>query len=185
MRRTLRAIRQDAPATDRRLSALAPSDTPQWAKGRNGSRYVATSIYPQDNDELRKLCREFGHAAVTDVQWGCVVLWLFNDPPKSDFRNSMAVASLAVGLVRERDRTELGWPTHDGAKRAPLRLAALSAEVRGEAELVASETLLDWERAGKPHMGRKAVKTGYQFLISCPAFITKYVRNLDDNKEQK
>lgn len=184
MSRTLRVIRQDAPATDREAAALTPSDKPHWAKGRDGSRFVFASIHPRDCNELRKLSREFGEAAVTEVQWSCVILWLMNSLPETVLRNPVAVACLAVGMVRERDRIHLNWPTFDGAIRPPSLLAALGTDVRGEAELVALETLLDWERAGKPHLGWRTIKHAYRYLIACPAFNQRYVR-ASNEKEQK
>ena len=183
MRRTLLAIRQSVPEADRHEPALAPSNLPQWATARDGSRYVAVSIYPRTIDELRQLCREYGEAAVCDLHWSCVVIWLMNAPDKADLSNPFAVASVAVGMIWERDRTRLAWPRHDGEEWNPPALNFLSPDVRDEAELVAAETLSDWERAGKPYMGRDRIRCTYQHLIGSPDFQKKYVRPLDDNKE--
>lgn len=181
---TLSAIRDNAPATDRLDPALTPRDQPHWAKARDGTRYVAVSIYPRDNDELRRLCKGFSEAAVIDVQWDCVIVWLMNSPAVADLTNPIQVACVAVGLVRDRDRIRLDWPRHDGEEWRPAFLGALSPDVRQEAELVANETLSDWKRAGQPHMGWRRIKYAYRHLTSCPAFIERYVRPVNSDFEK-
>lgn len=88
-------------------------------------------------------------------------------------------------MVREHDRIRLGWPRHDGKPWDTPKLHFLSPDVREEAELVAAETFSDWERAGKPYMGRDTIKSTYKALVACPAFIACYVRTNDHNREQE
>jgi hypothetical protein len=88
-------------------------------------------------------------------------------------------------MVRDHDRIRLGWPHHEGKEWNSAAFDFLSPDVRHEATLVAAEALSDWESAGKPYMGQRKLKSIYQYVISCPAFRAKYVRPLDDNKEQE
>jgi hypothetical protein len=103
-----------------------------------------------------------------------------NGPAESALTNANSVASLSVRLVQDSDRIRLGWPRHDGKEWPPAALEYLSPDVREEAEIVAAETLADWRKAGRPHLGSDRFKATYQYLISCPAF-SKHVRSLADN----
>lgn len=179
-KRSLKAIRRDAPVSDRVETALTPTE-PQWAEARDGSRYVRVSIYPRTVDELRRLSREYGEAAETMLLWSCVVSWLMSGPDSADLSNP-GVAGTAISLVQEHDRVRLGWPSPEGKPWKPSALEYLSPAVRAEAEQVAAETLSDWRRAGKPHLGETSIKRTYQYLVSCPAFANKYVRPLDANE---
>ncbi len=158
---------------------------PHWATGRNGESYVFVSIYPQTTDELRKLCRDFGEAAVSDYEWGCVTAWLMSGPDASDLRNPLPVTSLAVRMVRDQERICFDWPRHDGGEWNASGLDRLSPDVRAEAILVAAETASDWGQAGRPYSGRRKLNLTYRYLTTCPAFINQYVRPLDDNEDQE
>lgn len=173
--RTLRDIRRDAPEPDRRQPALTPAPTPHWATARDGTAYVYISMFPRTLDELQKQCREFGRAAVADVQWQCVLTWLMNCPHEADLSNPAPVAMTATQLVRDHERVRLGMPRHDGKAWNPPALESVSPAVRQEAELVAAETLEDWRKAGSPHMGRNHYRSSYLSLTSSPAFRSKYV----------
>ena len=179
--RTLKAIRQGASSRDRNDPALAPSTAPQWAVARDGTRYVTCRLNPLTLNELRKYSREFGRAAARDAEWACVTVWLMNGPADADLTNPAQVASLSVQLVKEAEAGRFGWPTADGEERSRPALDFLSPEAREEAERTAAETLSDWRRAGRPHLGPDRLKRTYQYLITCPAF-RKYVRPLADNE---
>jgi hypothetical protein len=81
-------------------------------------------------------------------------------------------------MVHDHSRIISGWPRYDGSAWPPATLDYLSPEVREEALRVAAETLADWKQAGKPYLGQNKIKATYRYLISCPAFIEKYVRPL-------
>ena len=174
--RTLRDIRRDAPEPDRRQAALTPAPTPHWATARDGTAYVHISMFPRTLNELQKQCREFGRAAVADVQWHCVLTWLMNGPHEADLSNPAAVAMTAAQLVRDRERVRLGMPRHDGKAWDQPLLDQLSPEVQAEAERTAAETRADWTKAGRQHLGERAIKVGYQHLVACPTFTEKCVR---------
>jgi len=173
--RTLKAIRQDAPRSDRNGPALAPRPAPQWVMGRDGSPYVHIYLFPRTLDELRSMSREFGDGAVAYVQWGAVTTWLMNQPHELDLRNPRQVALASVMIVRDYDRQRFGWPRHDGKEWNRPQIEFLSPDVRKEAELVAAETMEDWKKAGMPHLGRNAIRRAYLFLTTTPAFRTKCV----------
>lgn len=181
--RTLKAIRQDAPASDRQDAALTPTQ-PEWARALGGSRYVRVSIYPQTRDELRKLGHEYGEAVVRELDWSCVIVWLMNGPEEVDLSNPLGVAITAVNLCRGGDNVRNALPTHDGSDWPPPALDYLSTEMRDVAVQIAAETLADWRKAGSPYFGLTRLKQSYQRLVSCPAF-AKYVRPLaaNENKE--
>lgn len=179
--RTLRNIRRDAPRGDRGSPALTPSPKP------DASGYVSHSIYPRTLGELRTHSRDYADAAVADALWATVTAWLMNGPHEMDLSNPTAVANLAVSMVRENDMVRLGWPHHAGKEWPLPRLSVLSPDVREEAERVAAETLADWKKAGRPHLGADRVKTTYQYLTACPAFRDRYIKPADDagNKESE
>ena len=77
--------------------------------------------------------------------------------------------------MQEHDRCALGWPTWNGADRAPPAIHGLSLDCRREAEQVAAQTLVDWDAAGCPYLDAALLKSAYQYLTSCPAFISKYL----------
>lgn len=174
--KTLKAIRQNAPASDRNDRALIPAKAPEWFTGRDGTAHVHISLYPRTLDELGQMSREFGVAAVAEARWTAITLWFMKEyPSPSGLRNPLPVASEAVLLIREHDRLHLGWPRHNGANPATPVLDGLSLASRQEARLVAAETLADWEAAGSPYLQGHHIKAAYQYLVACPAFRTKYV----------
>jgi len=181
--RSLRTIRNGVPE-HRDEPALAPYPAPHWATTRDGSAYVHISVFPRTIDELRKLSRDYGDAAVAETHWGCVLTWLMHEPHETDLSNPCRVAMVATHMVHEHDRIRLGWPRHDGYPWNPPALDYLSPDVREEAERVAAETLSDWEKAGKPYMGGTKIKRTYLALVSCPDFSRRYVRPINDNEEQ-
>jgi len=158
---------------------LAPDALPHWATARNGSRYVVVRLFPRTLNELRKYSREFGRAAARDAEWSCVTVWLMNDPPEEALRNPAPVVRTAVLMVRAYDRYRFEYPRHDGSEPTPPALDRLSPDTRQEALRVAAETLADWRNAGRGHLEPQRIKSAYQNLIACPAFIDKYI------KEQK
>ena len=155
---------------------LAPDTQPYWATARDGSRYVAVRLYPLTLNELRKFSRDFGRPAARVAEWHCVTVWLMNVPPAALLSNPPHVVNTAVQLVQEHDRVRFGWPTHDGRELPTARLSSLSPEVQEEALRVAAETLCDWRRAGRPHLQPLRIKSVYQYLVSCPAFASKYLQ---------
>ena len=164
---------------------LAPDARPHWATARDGSAYVRISIYPRTLNELRKYSRHFGRAVARDTEWSCITIWLMNDPPASDLTNDPAVVRTAVRLVREYDRFRFDCPRHDGQPSKRPDLYLISPDVRPEALRVAAETLADWRAAERPHLEPHIIKQSYQRLVSSPAYIKRYVRQPDDNKEQE
>jgi len=155
---------------------LAPVALPHWATARDGSSYVAVSIYPRTLNELRSFCRDFGKPAARVAEWSCVTIWLMNGPPAAALSNPPAVVNTAVRMVQEYDRIRFGWPRHDGKPWPIPALDLLSPEVREEALRVAAETLCDWRQAGRPHLEPHRIKSVYQYLIACPAFRDKYIK---------
>jgi hypothetical protein len=99
-----------------------------------------------------------------------------NVPPQAALSNPSPVVNTAVHLVREYDRYRFGWPTHNGKEWPPSRLDLLSPDVREEALRVAADTLSDWRRAGRPFLEPHRIRTTYQYLVSCPAFIERYIK---------
>ena len=163
-------------AADGIAPPLAPDALPHWATARDGSRYVHVSLYPRTLNELRRFSRDFGRPAAREAEWGCIIVWLMNDPPQTALSNPLPVVNTAVQIVRDHERIRFGWPTHDGKDRPLARLDFLSPDVRQEGERVAGETLSDWRQAGRPHLAPHRIKRVYQYLISCPAFIDKYIK---------
>ncbi|HEX7820502.1 MAG TPA: hypothetical protein VF463_07765 [Sphingobium sp.] len=173
--KTLKAIRDQAPSSDRNDRALIPTKPPEWATGKNGA-YVHISLYPRTLDELGQMSRSFGAAAVAEAQWTAITLWFMKEyPSPSGLRNPLPVADEAVCLIREHDRLHLGWPRHHGGDPATPVFDGLSLASRQEAMLVATETLADWEAAGSPYLHGHHIKAAYQYLVACPAFRSKYV----------
>jgi|GEM_PF-6995259 len=172
--KTLKALRQNAPRQDRNDPPLVPTTLPQWQTARDGNRYVAISLYPRTLDELRNMGRDFGDAAVTQVRWNAVGVWLMNDYPPL-IRNPFSVAQSAIVMAREHDRYHLGWPHHEGATWPTPELDGLTPDYQREAKRVAIETLADWEAAGSPWLDPSRIKTQYQLLTSSPAFRSKYI----------
>ena len=174
--KTLKALRQAAPRQDRNDTALVPTAQPQWTSARDGSRFVAISLYPGSLEELRTMSRSFGEAAVADVRWGAIITWMMKAEPSLDcLRNPYPVVQTAIVLMQEHDRHYLGWPHHDGAAWPVPVLDGLKPDCQREARLVAAETLEDWEAAGSPWLDASRIKSAYHFLTSCPAFRTKYI----------
>ena len=174
--RTLKRIAEggsDAPP-------LAPDDMPHWATARDGSRYALVRLYPRTLNELRKYSRWFGRAVARDTEWGCVTVWLMNmgvaEADCAALTNPYPLVSKVVLLVREYDRFRFEYPMHDGSEPKPPVLDRLSRDVREEALRVATETLMDWRNAGRPHLGPRQIKSAYQNLIATPAFINKYIK---------
>jgi hypothetical protein len=174
--RTLRNFRKEAPETDRNEPALVHTANPHWATARDVTAYVHIYLYPRTLDELRKHCREFGEAAVVDLQWSCVLRWLMSSPHEADLRNPYPVAQTATALVRDHDRVRLGMPRHDGTAWDPPALDFLRPHVRQEAELVAAETAADWAKIGKPYLGEGIIKGAYTHLVACPAFTDNCIK---------
>lgn len=89
--------------------------------------------------------------------------------------------------MQEAERVRFGWPRYDGKEHRRPVLEFVSPVVREEAQRVAYETLSDWRRAGRPHLRPESIKRVYRYLVTCPAFISKYVRpEADDpNKESQ
>jgi hypothetical protein len=143
-------------------------------------------LFPKTLDELGQMGGEYGKAAMADVQWNAISVWLMNYPSGFDLRNPIRVAITATIMAREYDRVRLGLPHHEGKVWNPPQLDFHSPEVRQEAELVAAETMEDWRKAGKPHLGRTSIRNAYLRLTSTPDFISKYVLPMaeTDNKEQ-
>jgi hypothetical protein len=170
---TLKTIRQNAPGQDRNEPALVAKDAPHWTTGRDGSRYVAFSLYPRTLDELRTMSRGYGEAAVAEARWCAVGLWLMKAYPS--LANPYPVAQTAIEMMREHDRYHLGWPHHDGKAWPTPVLDGLSLDCQREARLVAAETYADWQKAGSPWIDARHIKAAYQLLTSSPAFINKYI----------
>lgn len=171
------SIRRDAPEGDRGDPALVPAE-PHWATARDGTRYVRVIIYPGTLDELRTFCRDYGEAAVADARWSCVKLWLMSG--WAVLRNPQRDASPAILIAQEYDRIRLGWPRHDDEAWPPATFDRLTPDIQREALRVATETLADWEAAGRPYATPHKIKQTYQYLIGCPAFRTKYVGPADE-----
>jgi len=99
-----------------------------------------------------------------------------NSPPVAALSNPPAVASTAVRMAKEYDRSRFAYPRNDGGDWPAPVLDRLSPDVREEALRVASETLSDWRAAGRPHLEPHRIKASYQYLIACPGFIEKYIK---------
>jgi hypothetical protein len=161
--RGLKAIRQEAPEQDRNGPALASS--------QHYSESVQARFWPRNLKELRKHSREFGKAVLRDVEWSCVTVWLLNQSSDAELRNPPQVVRTVVLMVREYDRFRFNYPRHDGSEARFPTLEYLSSDTRQEALRVAAETLLDWRKAGRPHLDPKRIRAAYQHLISCPWFL--------------
>ena len=148
---------------------------PMRATVGGDGRKVVTPLFPRTLDELRTLSRDFGEAAVAEVRWAAVLCWLMKADPRPNLRNPLAVVSTALSVVQENDRYRLGWPCWRGNERMPPALDGLSLDCQREAKLVAAETLAEWEAAGSPYLDTARLKSAYQYLTSCPAFIAKYL----------
>jgi len=174
--KTLKALRQNAPQQDRNEPPLVPTALPHWHTARDGSRYVAISIYPRTLDELRTMGRDFGEAAVTQARWDAIGVWLWKEcPSPAGLRNPYTVASAAVDMMMGHDRYHLGFPRYDGAEWPTPALDGLTPECQHEVKRVAAETLADWAAAGSPWLDPSRIKTHYQLLTSSPAFRAKYI----------
>lgn len=160
MRRTLKVIRESAPPQDRDLPALASLPSPP---------FVRYSLYATTLEELANVCEGVGEAAVQETLWSAVMAWLMRDTWGNPdmVSNPLAVASTSVVLVQTNDRVRLGYPSGIDGKPHDDRLPALSPDCQAEARLVASETMADWERAGRLHMTANRIKTIQQFVQVC------------------
>lgn len=149
----------------------------QLASAGGGSRKDVPRIFPRNLDELRDFGRDFGEAAVAEVRWAAIVVWLMKSyPSPAGLSNPRQVAQAAVHMVQEHDRYHLGWPCWKGEEvsRATPVLDGLSPDCQREAKLVAAETLANWEAAGCPWMDAHRIKQAYLHLTSTPAFVDKY-----------
>jgi hypothetical protein len=97
-------------------------------------------------------------------------------PAEAALTNPFPVVSTVVLMMRDYDRHRFEYPRHDGSDPQSPALDRLSPDTRQEALRVATETLLDWRRAGRPYLGPRQIKSAYQSLIVTPAFIEKYIR---------
>lgn len=160
---------------------LYSQNTPEQERtGSAPGGKVPVKLLPRTLDELETLSRDYGAAAVAEVRWAAILVWLMKSYPSPvGLRNSHPVAQSAVGMVHEYDRHALGWPCWKGRERMPPVLDGLSSDCQREARLVAAETLADWEAAGCPYLDTARLKSAYQYLTSCPAFIAKYLRPAD------
>ena len=163
----------------KRPMGFAPYRKSTPEQERNGSALggkVPVKLLPRTLEELAALSRDYGAAAVAEVQWAAIVVWLMKSYPlPAGLRNPLTVAQSALGMVQEYDRYRLGWPCWRGNDRRSPVLNGLSLDCQREAKLVAAETLADWESAGCPHLDTDRLKSAYQYLTSCPAFIAKYL----------
>ena len=155
---TLRKLRELAPPQDRDLPALASLPS---------KPFIRFSFYATTLDELRDKCGPHGDAAVQEALWSVVATWLMNDPEAGCLTNPMLVASTALTLVQISDRVRLGYPSGIAGKPHTDRLPILSPDVQAEARLVASETMADWERAGRPGITSERIKHIHQFVARC------------------
>lgn len=146
-RRTLGAIRKDAPEGDRDHPALAPA-RPAYHPGM-ASRFVKAEFRPQSLEQLGEWAEGHGPAAVAAARWGAVSTWLMWSP--EGLSNPVPVATLAVDLCQQEDRVRLGYPALTGIPFIST-LSGYSTEAQQEARLVAADTVADWKRAGSPHL---------------------------------
>lgn len=160
MRRTLKIIRENAPPQDRALPALASLPS---------KPFVRHNLYASTLEELRDKCGPHGDAAVQEVLWWAVSGWLMRDLSIGDplLSNPMRVAVTSVVLVQTSDRVRLGYPSGIDGKPHDDRLPALSPDSQAEARLVASETMADWERAGRPGITADRIRAVQQFVQVC------------------
>jgi len=157
-RRSLRSIRREAPEVDRNSRALTPS-RPLHTIGMN-SGHVKAEFRARTPEALEAWCRNtaaglgphmtnYGAAAVAISKWGAVTVWLMWSP--DGLTNPVPVAITAAQLCEQDDRARLGYPS---LSRNPFSsiLARMSPEIQREARTLAAATMLDWERAGQPHL---------------------------------
>jgi hypothetical protein len=155
---SLRELRKFASSHDLDTPALKLPPRPEGNPPHGG---YAGSIpyYAQTLDQLRVKCGEHGDAAVADAEWASIYRWL----SKSDYdgnrnlSNPLPVVEAVTFMMREHDRARLNYP-HRTGRASRLALNDLTPESRAEAELVAAETLADWEKAGKPGLTRTGIK---------------------------
>ena len=160
MRRTLKVIRENAPPQDRALPALASLPS---------KPFVRHNLFATTLDELRDKCGLNGDAAVQEARWSIIMAWLMRDVcgDSPALSNPYRVALTSVMLVQESDRVRLGYPLGNSSKPHNDRLPALSPDSQAEARLVASETIADWERAGRPGITATRIRTVQQFVQVC------------------
>jgi len=136
---TLKTIRQNAQVQDLTAPALVPKDAPHWMTGRDGSRFIAFSVWPRTLDELRTMSRDYGEAAVAEARWGGVHLWMMKEEPSlGGLRNPYPVVQTSIAMMKEHDRYHLGWPHHDGKEWPTPVFDGLTPDCQREAKLVAA-----------------------------------------------
>lgn len=155
---SLKKLRELAPPQDRDVPALATPPRPSFVR----YSYYATTL-----DELRDKCGPHGDAAVQEAVWAAIATWLMNDPEAGCLTNPNRVASTAVTLVQISDRARLDYPSGIAGTPHDDRLPAMSPDVQAEARLVATETMADWERAGRPGITPERIKQIHQFVAAC------------------
>ncbi len=164
--RTLKELRRNAPRQDRNDPALALPDKSQWVP-RPGSRYHPASLYPRTLDELRQRAGAKAGAAVSELIWDAVGVWLMKSyPDRKRLKHDYADASDAVRMIREEDRYRLGWPRHDGKQPATPALHGLTADRRREVKAIAEDTRAAWEVAGCPYADADRITRTYQNLMA-------------------
>lgn len=153
------------------------SGLPQPAMAGGGNRREVPRIFPRTLDELRTLGRDFGEAAFHEVRWVAISVWLMNaDTSTNALSNPASAVRNAVNMVQAHDRYHLGWPCWQGREgdRVSPVLDGLTGDRQREAQLVAAQTVADWEVAGCPWMDANRIKQAFLYLVTCPAFINKY-----------
>ena len=146
-RRSLKAIRRDAPKEDLTTSAL----TSYSLHIRKRGGYTPADYRPRTLDQLSKWAGEYGKAAIAEARWSALATWLMHGPTPAQLSHPADVVYLSMALCREADRVSLGYPATDRIVH-PARLDALSPQSQDEACRTARDTLEDWERAGSPHL---------------------------------
>jgi hypothetical protein len=160
--RTLKLIRANSPPQDRGTLALAPPPPVAPSVPFNRYRMFSTTL-----DQLRADCGEHGEVAVRDALWGAVSTWLLHGPDYGALTNPMRVAIVSVILCRDHDRLRLNFPLSASSEAITDVLPSLSPDAQAEARLVAAETFADWERAGRPGITSKRMRSAHQYIMAC------------------
>ena len=165
--RSLRALRDIAPAHDRKQPIFQPAKD-KGAANRPPCPFRRWQPQPcRGTTGLKRNSGKYGWSAVVDARWGAVMLWLHDADALPWLNDPVEVVRVSVELMRAAARYRTGFPNISGEPFAKPALNGLSPECRREALRVASEAFAAWRQAGQPHLTADNLNAVQSYVLDC------------------
>jgi len=165
--RSLRALRDIAPAHDRKQPIFQPAQD-KGAANRPPSSFRRRPPQPcRGTTGLKRNCGKYGWPAVVDARWGAILLWLRDADALPWLSDPLEVVRVSVELVRAASRCRIGFPNISGEPFATPALNGLSPECRREALRVAADAFAAWRQAGQPHLTADNLNAVQSYVLDC------------------